>query len=51
MNELYRAPGMTLRARVRSTNETAHDTATTMLADETKYFAEQKKQEKEEQKR
>ena len=32
-------------------NQTAHETATQMLADETKYFAEQKKEEKEEQKR
>ena len=32
-------------------NQTAHDTATRMLAEETKYFAEQKKLEKEGQKR
>jgi len=32
-------------------NQTAHATATQMLADETKYFAEQKKKEKEEEKR
>jgi hypothetical protein len=31
-------------------NQSAHDTATQMLADEAKYFAEKKKEEKEEQK-
>jgi hypothetical protein len=31
-------------------NQTAHDTAVQMLADETKYFVEQKKQEKEQEK-
>ena len=32
-------------------NQSAHEAATQMLADETKYFAEKKKEEKEEQKR
>jgi hypothetical protein len=40
-----------VRKTALDSNQTAHDTATQMLADETKYFAEQKKQEKEEQKR
>ena len=52
MNEPVASTGYDFaRKTALDSNQTAHDTATTMLADEIKYFAEQKKQEKEEQKR
>jgi hypothetical protein len=52
MNEPIPSTGYDFaRKTALDSNQTAHDTATTMLADEIKYFAEQKKQEKEEQKR
>jgi hypothetical protein len=40
-----------MRKSALDANQTAHDAAVQMLADEEKYFAEKKKQEKEEQKR
>jgi len=52
MNEPVASTGYDFaRKTALDSDQTAHETATTMLADETKYFAEQKKQEKEEQKR
>jgi hypothetical protein len=40
-----------MRKTALDSNQTAHEAAVQMLADETKYFAEKKKEEKEEQKR
>jgi hypothetical protein len=40
-----------MRKSALDANQSAHETAVSMLADEVKYFAEKKKQEKEEQKR
>jgi hypothetical protein len=52
MNEPIPSTGYDFaRKSALDSNQTAHDTATKMLADEINYFAEQKKQEKEEQKR